>query len=81
MLQLAAKHPLPIRISHWVNVPVLSIMVWSGLLIYWSYDPYAIRLGTIAIFKFFPDWFYFYCIFHSLRRFFNGGSSLSAWKR
>ena len=24
---------------------------------------------------------YFYCIFHSLRRFFNGGSSLSAWKR
>src|SRR5262249_12150007 len=43
---------------HWVNVPVLTIMIWSGLLIYWGNDVYAIRIGGITLFHFFPDWLY-----------------------
>ncbi|WP_020473709.1 cytochrome b/b6 domain-containing protein [Zavarzinella formosa] len=58
MPRLAAKHPLPIRISHWLNVPVMAVMIWSGLLIYWAYDPYMIEIGGVVLFKFFPDWFY-----------------------
>ncbi|MGZ3652456.1 MAG: molybdopterin-dependent oxidoreductase [Bdellovibrionota bacterium] len=30
------KHPLWLRCAHWLNVPILSLMVWSGLLIYWA---------------------------------------------
>ena len=33
---LVKKHPLAIRWFHWINFPVLSIMVWSGLLIFWA---------------------------------------------
>jgi thiosulfate reductase cytochrome b subunit len=33
-------------------------MIYSGLLIYWANDVYAIRLGRITVLKFFPDWFY-----------------------
>ena len=58
MPRLAAKHPLLIRISHWLNAPTLAVMVWSGLLIYWAYDPYQIRVGGTTLVKFFPDWFY-----------------------
>jgi thiosulfate reductase cytochrome b subunit len=56
-MRLAAKHPLPIRVTHWINVPVLAVMIWSGLLIYWAQDAYAIRVGGVVLFKFFPDWF------------------------
>jgi thiosulfate reductase cytochrome b subunit len=58
MQRLEAKHPRAIRWMHWVNVPVLTVMIWSGLLIYWAYDPYAIRIGGFTLVKFFPDWFY-----------------------
>lgn len=58
MPRLAAKHPLPIRISHWLNVPVTAVMAWSGLLIYWAYDPYTIQVFGVVLVKFFPDWFY-----------------------
>ncbi len=58
MPRLAAKHPLPIRTSHWLNVPMMAVMIWSGLLIYWAYDPYMIHVGGVVLFKFFPDWFY-----------------------
>lgn len=47
------KHPLFVRILHWMNVVVLSIMVWSGLLIYWAYDPYVIGFGKFS-FHLFP---------------------------
>ena len=47
-----------IRWSHWLNVPLLAGMIWSGLLIYWANDVYAIRLGRFTLVKFFPDWFY-----------------------
>jgi thiosulfate reductase cytochrome b subunit len=43
---------------HWLNVPVLTIMIWSGLLIYWANDVYAVRIGGITFFHFFPEWFY-----------------------
>jgi thiosulfate reductase cytochrome b subunit len=43
---------------HWVNFPVLTIMIWSGLLIYWANDVYAARIGGVTLFHFFPDWFY-----------------------
>ncbi len=42
---------------HWLNVPVLGIMIWSGLLIYWANDVYELNLGVLSL-HFFPDWFY-----------------------
>ncbi len=51
--KLEKKHPLAIRWFHWINFPVLMIMIWSGLLIYWANDIY--HLGS---FHFFPDQFY-----------------------
>ena len=41
------KHPLAIRWFHWVNFPVLAVMIWSGLLIYWAYHPYKIEVGSV----------------------------------
>jgi thiosulfate reductase cytochrome b subunit len=43
---------------HWINVPLLTIMIGSGLLIYWANDVYAISVGGITLFHFFPDGFY-----------------------
>src|SRR3954470_13342979 len=36
MKRLEAKHPLAIRWFHWINFPLLAIMIWSGTLIYWA---------------------------------------------
>ncbi len=58
MKRLAPKHPRPIRWMHWLNVPVLTIMIWSGLGIYWANDIYTLRLGSLELFHFFPDAFY-----------------------
>ena len=57
MSRLEFKHPRAIRWSHWVNVPVLAVMIWSGLLIYWANDVYHLDLG-FGSFHFFPAWFY-----------------------
>ncbi len=52
---------------HWVNFPVLFIMIWSGLLIYWNdsdnayrhpHAVYRIGLGELTLLRFFPEWFY-----------------------
>lgn len=43
---------------HWINFPVLTIMIWSGLLIYWANDIYQVRIGNKLLVKFFPEWFY-----------------------
>jgi thiosulfate reductase cytochrome b subunit len=56
--QLEAKHPAAIRWFHWINFPLLSIMIWSGLLIYWANDVYQIGWGDITLFHFFPQGFY-----------------------
>ena len=46
------------RWFHWINFPVLGIMIWSGLLIYWANDVYKIGFGNTTLLKFFPDSFY-----------------------
>lgn len=58
MQRLELKHPRPVRWMHWLNVLLLSGMIWSGLLIYWANDIYTIELGGKTLFHFFPDWFY-----------------------
>jgi len=58
MRRLEKKHPLAIRWCHWLNAPLLLLMLWSGLLIYWANDVYRIRIGGRTLFAFFPDRFY-----------------------
>ena len=58
--QLERKHPLAVRWLHWINFPLLSMMIWSGLLIYWANPVYGISVFGYELFKFFPPWFYDY---------------------
>lgn len=67
LLTLREKHPLAARWMHWLNFPLLALMIWSGLMIYWadsdSADVYAHRVYRIGVdhwtlFRFFPDSFY-----------------------
>jgi thiosulfate reductase cytochrome b subunit len=58
MKKIVKKHPLAIRWFHWINFPVLAIMIWSGLLIYWANDVYKIGFGDKTLIKFFPENFY-----------------------
>lgn len=58
MKQIVKKHTLAIRWFHWINFPLLAIMIWSGLLIYWANDVYKIGFGSTTLLKFFPDSFY-----------------------
>ena len=58
MKQLVEKHPLAIRWFHWVNFPVLSLMIWSGMWIYWANDVYRLGWGDTTLLKFFPQSFY-----------------------
>jgi thiosulfate reductase cytochrome b subunit len=66
-LRLERKHPLAIRWMHWVNFPVLFLMIWSGLLIYWNdsdnayqhpHAVYRVGIGKLTLFHLFPDWFW-----------------------
>ncbi len=44
-------HPLPIRLAHWINIPLLAIMAGSGLQIYAAYP----NLGPRgALYKWYP---------------------------
>ncbi len=58
MKQIKEKHPLAIRWFHWSNFPLLVLMIWSGLMIYWANDVYRIGWGNITILQFFPTSFY-----------------------
>ena len=58
MKRVEARHALAIRWFHWINFPVLSLMIWSGLLIYWANDVYGVHIGGFTLFKFFPESFY-----------------------
>ncbi|HYZ85845.1 MAG TPA: molybdopterin-dependent oxidoreductase [Bryobacteraceae bacterium] len=49
------KHSLVSRWAHWINFPLLGIMIWSGLLIYWANDVYRVGVGQFTAFHFFPD--------------------------
>ncbi len=67
MKTIKNKHPLAIRWAHWINFPVLLIMIWTGMLIYWANDVYSITLFGHTFFSFFPEWFYkFFNIPHRL---------------
>ena len=58
MKEIREKHPLAIRWFHWINFPILALMIWSGLLIYWAHDRYRIGFGRVTLFHFFPKWVY-----------------------
>ena len=58
MKRIIKKHPLAIRWFHWINFPVLAVMIWSGLLIYWANDVYRLGWSDRTVLKFFPDSFY-----------------------
>ena len=58
MKAIKEKHSLLMRWTHWVNFPILMIMIWSGMLIYWASDTYSITLFGHTYFKFFPQGFY-----------------------
>lgn len=65
--RVVQKHPLAIRWFHWINFPVLTLMIWSGFLIYWANDVYRIGWGNKTLLKFFPQSFYdFFHIPHRL---------------
>lgn len=58
MKKIVHKHPLAIRWFHWLNFPLLFVMIWSGMLIYWANDIYKIQIGKTVLFNFFPESFY-----------------------
>jgi thiosulfate reductase cytochrome b subunit len=58
MYVLEKKHPRVIRWSHWLNVPLLAGMIWSGLLIYWANDVYRVGWGDVTLYHLFPDGLY-----------------------
>lgn len=53
------KHRRASRWMHWVNFPLLTIMIWSGLRIYWAdvRDPFGFGVGLVGWhwFDFLPD--------------------------
>lgn len=51
MKLLEKKYPLAIRWFHWINFPILALMVWSGLLIYWANPVYRIGFGKHTLLK------------------------------
>jgi thiosulfate reductase cytochrome b subunit len=56
-VRIHLKHPLAIRWLHWINFPLLTILLWSGLLVYWANRKHEVKLGGKS-FKFFPDGFF-----------------------
>jgi thiosulfate reductase cytochrome b subunit len=58
MKKIRIKHPLAVRWLHWLNFPILFVMIWSGLLIYWANDVYAIKIDDKTFISFFPDSFH-----------------------
>lgn len=57
-ITIRRKHALAIRWFHWVNFPVLFVMIWSGTLIYWANDEYKLHIGDLELLKFYPPGFY-----------------------
>jgi len=53
--KIVHKHPLALRWFHWLNFPLLFVMIWSGMLIYWANDIYKIKIGETVLFNFFPE--------------------------
>ncbi|HWZ01112.1 MAG TPA: hypothetical protein VNX17_08540, partial [Edaphobacter sp.] len=54
------KHSLAIRWMHWINFPLLAVMIYSGLLIYWAdsqheglnaHRVYRVGFGSWTLFR------------------------------
>ncbi len=58
MVYIKDKHRFFTRWTHWVNFPILFVMIWSGLMIYWANGVYRIGFGNSTLFHFFPQSFY-----------------------
>jgi thiosulfate reductase cytochrome b subunit len=58
MKKIIRKHPVAIRWLHWINFPIMGMMVWSGLLIYWANGVYKLGWADQTVLKFFPKNFY-----------------------
>ena len=56
--QLEKKHSLATRWLHWINFPLLFMMIYSGILIYWANSVYKVEIFGYELFKFFPAGFY-----------------------
>ena len=63
-IRLERKHPLAIRWMHWINFPVLFIMILSGIRIYWNdsdnahlhpHAVYRIGFGSFTLLRIFPE--------------------------
>ena len=61
------KHSLAIRWMHWINFPLLVLMIYSGLLTYWAdsqheglnaHRVYRVGFGSWTLFRLFPPWLY-----------------------
>ena len=48
---------MAVRWFHWINFPVLFLMIWSGTLIYWANGEYKLNAGLFE-FKFYPESLY-----------------------
>jgi thiosulfate reductase cytochrome b subunit len=57
-IKIIYKHKIATRWMHWINFPVLTIMIWSGMLIYWANDVYNVKVGGKVVVRFFPEWVY-----------------------
>src|SRR5260221_4197716 len=66
-VRINSKHSLAIRWMHWINFPLLFVMIYSGLLIYWAdsqyeglnaHRVYRVGFGAWTLFRLFPPWFY-----------------------
>jgi thiosulfate reductase cytochrome b subunit len=40
-VEIINKHPLWLRVLHWLGFPCIAMMVWSGLMIYWANREYT----------------------------------------
>ena len=63
-IRLERKHPLAIRWMHWINFPVLFLMVLSGIRLYWNttdnahlhpHAVYRIGFGSWTLMPMFPE--------------------------
>jgi thiosulfate reductase cytochrome b subunit len=49
-VKIIEKHPRAIRWCHWINFPLIMIMIWSGVMIYWANPAYIPLPDGIAKF-------------------------------
>lgn len=66
-VRIEYKYSLAIRWMHWINFPLIVVMIYSGLLIYWAdsqheglnaHRVYRVGFGSWTLFRLFSPWFY-----------------------